>query len=79
MELRLPKRMTALPSVARFRYAGWIARRHASKALWAIAETALTWVISLQDFDLSKGESPDSTTAYGLSFLEQIRRTADKK
>ncbi|CAM1504446.1 Fc.00g020370.m01.CDS01 [Cosmosporella sp. VM-42] len=31
-----------------------------------------------QEFDLSKGESPDSTTAYGLSFLEQIRRTADK-
>ena len=33
----------------------------------------------LQDFDLSKGESRESTTAYGLSFLEQIRRTADKR
>lgn len=32
----------------------------------------------LAEFDLSKGESRDSTTAYGLSFLEQIRRTADK-
>ncbi|KAK7404129.1 hypothetical protein QQX98_010087 [Neonectria punicea] len=32
----------------------------------------------LAEFDLSKGETPDSTTAYGLSFLEQIRRTADK-
>ncbi|KEY68458.1 hypothetical protein S7711_01232 [Stachybotrys chartarum IBT 7711] len=30
------------------------------------------------DFDLSKGETPESTTAYGLAFLEQIRRTADK-
>ena len=34
---------------------------------------------SMQDFDLSKGESRESTTAYGLSFLEQIRRTADKR
>ncbi|KAF4592400.1 Bromodomain protein [Ophiocordyceps camponoti-floridani] len=32
----------------------------------------------LSDFDLSKGESRESTTAYGLNFLEQIRRTADK-
>ncbi|KYK56741.1 polybromo-1 [Drechmeria coniospora] len=32
----------------------------------------------MSDFDLSKGESPESTTAYGLAFLEQIRRTADK-
>ena len=32
-----------------------------------------------QDFDLSKGESRDSTTAYGHAFLEQIRRTADKR
>ncbi|KJZ76992.1 hypothetical protein HIM_03313 [Hirsutella minnesotensis 3608] len=32
----------------------------------------------LAEFDLSKGESRESTTAYGLSFLEQIRRTADK-
>ncbi|KAF7553747.1 hypothetical protein G7Z17_g3367 [Cylindrodendrum hubeiense] len=32
----------------------------------------------LAEFDLSKGETRDSTTAYGLSFLEQIRRTADK-
>ncbi|PNY28280.1 Chromatin structure-remodeling complex subunit rsc1 [Tolypocladium capitatum] len=31
-----------------------------------------------KDFDLSKGESRESTTAYGLSFLDQIRRTADK-
>ncbi|KAF5020111.1 hypothetical protein F66182_7874 [Fusarium sp. NRRL 66182] len=30
------------------------------------------------DFDLSKGESAESTTAYGMSFLEQLRRTADK-
>ncbi|KAI9172167.1 Chromatin structure-remodeling complex subunit rsc1 [Paramyrothecium foliicola] len=32
----------------------------------------------LAEFDLSKGETRESTTAYGLSFLEQIRRTADK-
>ncbi|KPM37155.1 hypothetical protein AK830_g9405 [Neonectria ditissima] len=32
----------------------------------------------LAEFDLSKGETPESTTVYGLSFLEQIRRTADK-
>ncbi|OTA08183.1 hypothetical protein A9Z42_0091240 [Trichoderma parareesei] len=31
-----------------------------------------------QGFDLSKGESRESTTAHGLVFLEQIRRTADK-
>ncbi|KAL7908579.1 Bromodomain-containing protein [Trichoderma velutinum] len=31
-----------------------------------------------QDFDLTKGESRESTTAHGLVFLEQIRRTADK-
>ncbi|PNP58730.1 hypothetical protein THARTR1_01746 [Trichoderma harzianum] len=31
-----------------------------------------------QDFDLSKGESRESTTAHGLVFLDQIRRTADK-
>ncbi|EWZ51983.1 Bromodomain-containing protein [Fusarium oxysporum f. sp. albedinis] len=30
------------------------------------------------DFDLSKGESRESTTTYGLSFLEHIRKTADK-
>ncbi|KAJ4271340.1 hypothetical protein NW762_000042 [Fusarium torreyae] len=30
------------------------------------------------DFDLSKGETPESTTAYGMSFMEQLRRTADK-
>ncbi|KAK3942759.1 Bromodomain-containing protein [Diplogelasinospora grovesii] len=30
------------------------------------------------DYDLFKGESRESTTAYGLSFLEQIRRTKDK-
>ncbi|KAF4343200.1 polybromo-1 [Fusarium beomiforme] len=30
------------------------------------------------DFDLSQGESRESTTAYGLSFLEHIRKTADK-
>lgn len=32
-----------------------------------------------EDYDLSKGESRESTSAYGLNFLEQIRRTADKK
>ncbi|KAH7156413.1 Bromodomain-containing protein [Dactylonectria macrodidyma] len=32
----------------------------------------------LAEFDLAKGETRESTTAYGLSFLEQIRRTADK-
>ncbi|PHH67317.1 hypothetical protein CDD81_80 [Ophiocordyceps australis] len=32
----------------------------------------------LAEFDLSKGETRESTTAYGLSFMEQIRRTADK-
>jgi hypothetical protein len=31
------------------------------------------------EFDLSKGETRESTTAYGLSFLEQMRRTADKR
>ncbi|KAH6609176.1 polybromo-1 [Trichoderma cornu-damae] len=31
-----------------------------------------------QDYDLSKGETRESTTAHGLVFLEQIRRTADK-
>lgn len=31
------------------------------------------------DFDLSKGETRESTTAYGVSFLEQVRRTADKR
>ncbi|KAF4995872.1 hypothetical protein FGRMN_4829 [Fusarium graminum] len=30
------------------------------------------------EFDLSKGETRESTTAYGMSFLEQVRRTADK-
>ncbi|KAI5467456.1 hypothetical protein BGZ63DRAFT_27560 [Mariannaea sp. PMI_226] len=30
------------------------------------------------DFDLSKGETRESTTAYGFGFLEHIRRTADK-
>ncbi|KAK3984865.1 hypothetical protein QBC44DRAFT_336131 [Cladorrhinum sp. PSN332] len=30
------------------------------------------------DYDLMKGESPESTTAYGLHFLETIRRTKDK-
>ncbi|KAJ6442831.1 polybromo-1 [Purpureocillium lavendulum] len=32
----------------------------------------------VSDFDLTKGESRESTTAYGLAFLEQMRRTADK-
>ncbi|OAA81268.1 Bromodomain protein [Akanthomyces lecanii RCEF 1005] len=32
----------------------------------------------VSDFDLTKGESKESTTAYGLAFLEQIRRTSDK-
>ncbi|OAA32457.1 Bromodomain protein [Moelleriella libera RCEF 2490] len=32
----------------------------------------------MQEFDLSKGESRESTTAYGTAFLEQIRRTQDK-
>ncbi|OAQ63042.2 polybromo-1 [Pochonia chlamydosporia 170] len=32
----------------------------------------------LAEFDLSKGETRESTTAYGMAFLEQIRRTADK-
>ncbi|KAK4193472.1 Bromodomain-containing protein [Podospora australis] len=30
------------------------------------------------DYDLMKGESPESTSAYGLHFLETIRRTKDK-
>ncbi|MBE3049186.1 hypothetical protein IMZ48_43150 [Candidatus Bathyarchaeota archaeon] len=29
--------------------------------------------------DAAKGETPESTTTSGLSFLEQIRRTADKR
>ncbi|KAG6148639.1 hypothetical protein E4U28_003760 [Claviceps purpurea] len=32
----------------------------------------------LAEFDLSKGETRESTTAYGQVFLEQIRRTQDK-
>lgn len=32
----------------------------------------------LAEFDLSKAESRESTTAYGNAFLEQIRRTQDK-
>ncbi|KAG5950762.1 hypothetical protein E4U53_004461 [Claviceps sorghi] len=32
----------------------------------------------LAEFDLSKGETRESTTAYGQAFLEQIRRTQDK-
>ncbi|OAA62119.1 Bromodomain protein [Cordyceps fumosorosea ARSEF 2679] len=32
----------------------------------------------VSDFDFNKGESKESTTAYGLAFLEQIRRTSDK-
>lgn len=35
-------------------------------------------VLPPTNFDLSKGETPESTTAYGLAFLESIRRTADK-
>ncbi|KAK4129416.1 hypothetical protein N657DRAFT_640036 [Parathielavia appendiculata] len=30
------------------------------------------------DYNLMEGESPESTTAYGLHFLETIRRTKDK-
>ncbi|EEU48121.1 uncharacterized protein NECHADRAFT_75379 [Fusarium vanettenii 77-13-4] len=30
------------------------------------------------EYDLSKGETRESTTAYGMAFLEQLRRTADK-
>lgn len=33
----------------------------------------------LQEFDLTKGETVASTTAYGLDFVEQMRRTADKR
>lgn len=55
-----------------------------SSGAWHLRRTAIAWNVlltigPLQDFDLSKGESRDSTTAYGLSFLEQIRRTADKR
>lgn len=32
-----------------------------------------------QDFDLSKGETRESTTVYGHAFLDLIRRTADKR
>lgn len=38
----------------------------------------LTGFQAQSQFDLLKGESSESTTAYGLAFLEQIRRTADK-
>jgi len=31
------------------------------------------------DYDLSQGESPESTTSYGLHFLDMIRRTKDKR
>jgi hypothetical protein len=40
---------------------------------------ALTMVQPTTDYDLSKGESPESTTSYGLHFLEMIRRTKDKR
>lgn len=33
----------------------------------------------LQKYNLAKGETPASTTDHGLFFLEQIRRTADKR
>ncbi|KAK0391957.1 hypothetical protein NLU13_1455 [Sarocladium strictum] len=32
----------------------------------------------IEDFDLSKGETRESTTVYGHAFLDLIRRTADK-
>jgi hypothetical protein len=32
-----------------------------------------------EQYPLSKGESRDSTTAYGLDFLDQIRKTQDKR
>ncbi|KAI6783351.1 Protein polybromo-like protein [Emericellopsis cladophorae] len=32
----------------------------------------------VESYDLSKGETQESTTAYGLSLLDQIRRTSDK-
>ncbi len=31
------------------------------------------------DYNLLQGESHESTTAYGLHFLETIRRTKDKR
>lgn len=43
------------------------------------AVSALTALSLQQDYDLSKGESRESTTAHGLVFLDQIRRTADKR
>ncbi|KAF4467799.1 polybromo-1 [Fusarium albosuccineum] len=39
---------------------------------------ALIKVLSQDEYDLSKGETRESTTAYGMAFLEQLRRTADK-
>jgi hypothetical protein len=39
----------------------------------------LTIMQPTTDYDLSQGESPESTTSYGLHFLEMIRRTKDKR
>jgi len=33
----------------------------------------------ITDYNLSNGESHESTTAYGLYFLDMIRRTKDKR
>ncbi|KXH48342.1 hypothetical protein CSIM01_10289 [Colletotrichum simmondsii] len=40
--------------------------------------TELTFLPPSQKYDLSKGETVESTTEHGLFFLEQIRRTQDK-
>jgi hypothetical protein len=45
----------------------------------AVESLSFNVLIAKQDFDLTKGESPESTTAYGHAFLDLIRRTADKR
>jgi hypothetical protein len=40
---------------------------------------SLTMTQPISEYNLAKGESYESTTAYGLHFLEMIRRTKDKR
>ncbi|PHH91344.1 hypothetical protein CDD83_806 [Cordyceps sp. RAO-2017] len=53
-------------------------KRKANGASAADADDRASKRRKLAEFDLSKGETRESTTAYGFNFLEQIRRTADK-
>jgi hypothetical protein len=39
----------------------------------------LTMMQPITEYDLAQGETSESTTSYGLHFLEMIRRTKDKR